>query len=50
MSSEPSSQSEIVPAIMLAMLVAVTGLEAAYLVAAPHKAIAHPAPVFAPRG
>ncbi len=39
--SHSSSESEILPAVMLAMLLAVTGLEVGLLVA-PHKVIAHP--------
>ncbi len=42
MSVESSaSQSEIIPAVMLAALIAVTGLEAAMIMATPHKAVAH---------
>ena len=41
-SPSQSSNSELVSAIMLATLLAVTGLETALIVAAPHKATAHP--------
>ena len=42
--SQPTaSQSEIVPAFMLAALIAITGVEAMMLMATPHKAMAHPA-------
>ena len=44
--NESFPQSELIPAIMLATLVALTGVEA-YLIASPHRAVAHPAPVFA---
>jgi hypothetical protein len=35
------SQSEAVPALMLALLIVITGLEL-FLLATPHKVIAHP--------
>ncbi len=41
-SQTPSTSYEILPAVMLAALIAVTGLEMALVVAAPHKAVAHP--------
>lgn len=40
--SSSASQSEIVPAFMLAALVAITGMEAMMLMTTPHKAMAHP--------
>ncbi len=42
-----SSQSDILPAVMLALLLAVTGFETAFLVLEPHKAAAHPVKVAA---
>jgi hypothetical protein len=36
-----ASQSELIPAFMLAVLVAVTGLETAMVMATPHRAAAH---------
>ena len=41
-SPSPASQSEIVPALMLAALVAITGVEAVMVMGAPHKVMAHP--------
>ena len=38
---DPSPQSEWLPAVMLAMLLATTGFEIAYLVAFPHTVEAH---------
>ncbi len=40
-----ASQSEIIPAFMLAALVAITGLEAVMIMATPHKVMAHTAPL-----
>ena len=37
-----SSQSDVLPAVMLAMLLAITGLETAFLLVAPHRVNAHP--------
>ncbi len=37
-----SSQSDVLPAVMLAMLLAVTGFETAFLLVTPHKVSAHP--------
>ncbi len=48
MSTEMSSpQSEVLPAVMLAMLLAITGLETAFLLATPHKVSAHPVKIMA---
>ncbi len=37
-----SSQNEVLPAVMLVMLLAITGLETAFLLVAPHRVVAHP--------
>jgi len=48
MSVEISSpQSEVLPAVMLAMLLAITGLETAFLLITPHKVMAHPVKISA---
>ena len=42
MSVQPAqTSSDVLPAVMLAMLVAMTGLEAGLVLATPHKADAH---------
>ncbi len=40
-SQSSASQSEIIPAFMLAALVVITGVEAAMVIAAPHRVSAH---------